>query len=100
MDSYQQTWMIILIPLFIVYGIIEMRRGWKIIIFKEDSYNVAVQIRIWLLKQFAGDKKLKDYQRYLKQNKTYMQERGFYSFVGSTISLAISIFWLYLLIKL
>jgi hypothetical protein len=100
MDLYQKAWMIILIPIFLLYGFVEIRRGWKIIKYKEDSYNLAIQIRIWLIKQFTGNKKSKDYEKYLKQDKTYLTIKGSYSFVGGIISLAVSIFWLYLLIRI
>jgi len=100
MDLYQEIWMTILVPIFLLYGFVEMRRGWKIIRYKEDSFNWAVQMRIWLIKQLAGNKKSKDYEKYLKQDNRYMTTRGFYSLVGGFISFAVSVFWLYLLIKL
>jgi hypothetical protein len=100
MDLYQTFWTIIFIPVFLIYGLIEIRRGWKIIKYKEDSYNIAVQTRIWLIKQFAGSKKSEDYQNYLDQNKQYMTTRGFYSLLGGIICLIVCMFWLYVLIKI
>jgi hypothetical protein len=96
-DAYQQTWMIILIPVFLVYGFIEVRRGWSIIKRGEKSHNIAVQTRIWLIKHFAGKKKSIQYRKSLEQDKEYMTRAGLYSLIGGIVSIAISIMWIVVL---
>jgi len=99
MDLHQRIWAIILIPTFIIAGIDGIKSGWKILKYNEDSYNLAVRIRLWMLKQFSGSNKSKEYQKYLQQDKTYMKDRGFYGLVGGTLFLAGSIFFIFLLLK-
>ncbi len=99
MDLHQRIWAIILIPTFIIAGIAEIKSGWKILKYNEDSYNLAVRIRLWMLKQFSEGKKFKEYQKYLKQDKIYMKDRGFYGLVGGTLYLAGSIFFILLLLE-
>jgi len=96
-DAYQLTWMIILIPVFLVYGLIEVKRGWNIIKYGEKSHNVAVQVRIWLIKQFSGEKKSIQYRKSLEQDKDYMTRTGSYSFIGGIVSLAVCIMWILVL---
>jgi len=97
MSTYQIIWLIILIPLFFIYGLIEIRRGWRIIKYQEDSYNLAIQIRLWLAEKFFSDKVFANTKNSLSQNKEYMLRRGYYSFIGGIVSLAASIIWIILL---
>ena len=99
MDLHQRIWAIILIPTFIIAGIDGIKSGWKILKYNEDSYNLAVRIRLWILKQFSESKKLKAYQKYLQQDKTYMKDRGFYGLVGGALYLAGSVFFIFLLFE-
>ena len=93
-DTYQQIWIVILIPVFLVYGFIEVRRGWNIIKRGKKSHNIAIQIRVWLIKQFAGEKKSNRYRKSLEQDKDYMTRAGSYSLIGGIVSLAVCIMWL------
>jgi len=97
MDSYQIIWLIIFIPVFFVYGLVEIRRGRKIIKYNEDSYNIAIQIRLWLMNQFVSEKIFKEHKKSLEQNKEYMLKRGYYSLIGGTVSLIASIMWIIVL---
>jgi hypothetical protein len=99
MDLHQRIWAIILIPTFIIAGIDGIKSGWKILKYNEDSYNLAVRIRLWMLKQFSEVKNFKEYQKYLQQDKKYMKDRGFYGLVGGALYLAGSVFFIFLLFE-
>jgi hypothetical protein len=59
MYSSQIPWLIILIPLFLIYGFVELNRGWKILKYGQDSLDVVIRIRIWLIRLIKGEKSAK-----------------------------------------
>ena len=98
MDFRQRIWMIIIIPIFLATGIDAIRIGWRILKHNEDAYAPVTRIKIWFIKRFEGNKKAEEYQKKLKQDKKSMKDRGYYGIVGGIFYLAISGFFLFLLI--
>ena len=97
MDTYQLVWLIILTPIFFLYGLRELHRGWKILKHEELSLNLAVQVRIWLIGLVRGDEPAKQYEINIKSNVDTMRKMGIYSIIGGIISLAVSIMWTFIL---
>ena len=58
---------IILYAIFFVWSIFELKRGWKILVLGEESYNIQVHISFWLIDKFgnegAKEKFLKNFLR-------------------------------------
>lgn len=99
MDTFQAAWIVILSPVFFIYGINELRRGWKILRHGEQSLNIAIQIRLWLIRLIYGDVKAHQYEMQFKNNLKTMQREGFYSFIGGLIALAVSIIWIWMFFR-
>lgn len=89
----------ILSPLFFVYGLNELKRGWKILVEGEKSLNIAVQTRIWLWRLIYGDREAEKYEKRFKANNDLMKREGIYSLVGGGVSLLVSVFWIWMLYK-
>ncbi|MCP4141008.1 MAG: hypothetical protein GY755_12100 [Chloroflexi bacterium] len=62
MDTHQIVWILISVPIMTIYAILELIRGWKIIVYKEPSLNVALQIQIWIVKIFRNRKSSEAYK--------------------------------------
>jgi hypothetical protein len=55
---------IIFYVLFFGWSIFELRRGWKILVRGEDSFNFAVLYRLWLIDKFRDES---DKEKYLEK---------------------------------
>ena len=97
MDTYQLVWLIILTPIFFLYGLKELHRGWKILKHGEFSLNLAIQMRIWLIRLISGAEAAQQYENHLKNDFETMRMMGIYSIIGGVISLAVSIMWIFVL---
>ena len=82
------------IPIMLVYSALEVKRGWQILIKNEDSYNLAVQARLFLIKTFFGEERENWYEEFLRSNVGYMKLRGYYSLIGGLTSIGFIIFYL------
>lgn len=74
-------------PVILIYAVVELKRGWKMLRHGEYSLNPALQARIWLMKMIRGNQFAEDYQKSLLTDKDAMRLRGIYSLVGSLILL-------------
>ena len=99
MDLHQIVWLIILIPAFFIIGITELNRAKEILINKKISLNLAVRIRIWLIKNISGKKEAKQYEKKIKENEKGTQVSGYYSAIGGLLYMFGSIFFAWLLFK-
>lgn len=99
MNLHQIVWLIILAPMFLVIGIIELSRAKKILIDRKISLNLSVRIRIWLIKNLRGEKKAKIYERTIKENATRVHNSGIYSAVGGLLYLLGGVFFAWLLLS-
>jgi len=97
MSSYQVGWMIVLLPVVLLYGVLELMRGWKILARGEPSLNVALQIRIWILRLVLGSRESDAYKDRLLSDPRTMRLRGVYSLAAGILCIAGSVLWAYLL---
>jgi len=96
-DAFQTLWLTLLAPFFLIYGLFELGRGWKILRYGQASLNVAVRIRILIVKLIKGEKAARQFQANIVNNTSNMQLRGVYSILGGSISVVVSIIWLLVL---
>jgi hypothetical protein len=87
MESRNIFLAICLMPILLIYSVIEIRRGWKILKQGEPSLNLALQARVWLLGLIRGSKAADEYRSSLLMDKNAMQVRGVYSLIGGGVSL-------------
>jgi len=99
MDAYQFFWLKILTPIFFLYGLVEINRGWRILRYGESSLNPAIRIRVWIVKLFNGEKVATQYRKKIMNNTRQMKINGVYSILGGFIYLIGSIIWLLVLIN-
>jgi hypothetical protein len=99
MTSFQTVWLILLVPLFFIYSLLEIRRGWKILRYRDMSLNPALQTRVWIINIFKGREFAKNYQENLMNNKTGMKMSGVYSLAGGVLMLIVSFYWGYMFIQ-
>jgi hypothetical protein len=93
MDTCQTLWLIILLPIFLVYGLVEIRRGWKILFYKEYSLNLALKARSWLIRLLRGVKAAEEYEIHLKSDSAAMKLRGINSIIGGVVCLIGCVIW-------
>ncbi len=99
MDERQRIWMTCFTPLFLIYSIFEIKRGWNTLKHKKYSLNFVYAARIWLVKLFLGEQKSIEYKEKLFGNETQTTMSGYYSIVGGIVLIAGCVFWIYLLIN-
>ncbi len=87
MESRDIFFAICLMPILLVYGVVELKRGWEILQLGKPSLNLALQARIWLLRLIRGNKIAEEYRTDLLIDTRAMQVRGTYSLVEGLILL-------------
>jgi hypothetical protein len=80
-----------------LYGVIELRRGWMILKYKKYTLNLAIQIRLRLIRLLRGQEESQYYRNKLLNNPDGMRIRGTYSLLGGILSVLVSIVWSLLL---
>jgi hypothetical protein len=98
MDAYQRVWMIIFTPVFAVYGVIELKRAWKILHDKTPSLNLALQIPKWIIGHLKGKDAADEFQANMFNDPKTMITKGIYSLLGGALSLFVCVVWIIILI--
>ena len=97
LKEFIKVFIIILTPTLFIYGAVETINGWRLIKHTNFSHHPTYIIIIWLYRHFAGVQKSEEYQKRLEQNANYISTRGYYSFFGGFLYLAMSIMFILLL---
>lgn len=91
MDAFQKVWLIILVPLILVYGYYVFIQGFRILKYKKYTLNFAEQVRIRLIRLFYGDEKALNYKDRLLSNPSEMKIKGIWAIIYGILSLIVAI---------
>lgn len=100
MNSYQANWAFCILPILIIVVIVEIRRGWRVLHYKELSLNLNQRIMVWVIHLLRGDKSANHYHEQMMNNPGNMILFAWYSFAGGIIALIICLIWAIVIIRL
>lgn len=100
MDSHQIGWAIVFIPILVLYSLIEIRRGWRILRYRELTLNPTLRMRVWLLRSLKGNEAADRYERSILENATEMTLNALYGIAGGIFLLIACFFWVLIYFRL
>jgi hypothetical protein len=99
MNTIKVIWLVILIPLMLMYAINEIRRGWNIIKYNQKSLNFALLLRVKLIEIFRGKDFANQFQERLLSDTKEMKSLAFNSIFGGILLLLVVVGWIIILYK-
>ncbi|MBI3175770.1 MAG: hypothetical protein HYZ25_18770 [Chloroflexi bacterium] len=100
MDTYQANEAFCIIPILIIYSVVEIHRGWRVLRYKEPSLHLNQQISLAMVRLLRGADAADHNHKLMMDDSENMVFFAWSSFVGGILALIICLVWVVILIKL
>ena len=100
MDTYQANWTFCILPILIIYAMVEIRRRWRVLRYKEPSLHLNQHVSIAMVRLLRGAEAADQTYRVMMDNSEKLAFFAWSSFVGGILMLTICLGWAVILIKL
>jgi hypothetical protein len=98
MDTYQANWVFCILPMAILYSVIEIRRGWRVLRYKESSLNLNQRMHLAMVRLLRGAEAADHTYRLMMDNSEKLAFFSWSSFVGGILTMTICVAWAIFLI--
>jgi hypothetical protein len=98
MSLYQTIFLIIFLPILLIFFVSDVIRGIRILFYNDNSYHFAYKMRLYLLGTFVGSSAREKYLAKLETDERHIRYRGIISLFGGIVGIIICLIWTYFLI--
>jgi hypothetical protein len=99
MDIYQANCASCIIPILIIYSVVEIHRGWRVLHYKEPSLSLNQRISLAMVRLLRGAEAADHTYRLMMDNSENMVFFAWSSFVGGILALIICLVWAIFLVR-
>ena len=98
MDTYQANEASCIIPILIIYSVVEIHRGWRVLHYKESSLSFIQRISLAMVRLLRGAEAADHTYRVMMDNSEKLAFFAWSSFAGGILTIIVCVVWAIFLI--